>query len=205
MEYLAVVNERRSVKRYDKDYKMTKEEIEKIIELAALSPSAWNLQQWHFLIVTDNEKKEQLKKAAWDQPKVADASASIVVLGDLDAYNRADEVADDWIQKGYLSEEGKAGLVDTIHNFYKGDQTKRDEAIRGASLAAMALMLTAKDMGYATCPMIGFDPEAIQKEFNVPKNLVPVMMITLGKGEAETRERGSRRGPKEIITYESFE
>ncbi|MBM7645928.1 putative NAD(P)H nitroreductase [Scopulibacillus daqui] len=205
MEFLSLANERRSVKKYDKDYKMTKEEIEKIIETAALSPSAWNLQQWHFLIVTEEDKKEQLKKDAWGQPKVSDASASIVVLGDLNAYQRADEVADDWIEKGYMPEEGKAGLVDTVHQFYQDDQIKRDEAIRGASLAAMTLMHAAKNMGYETCPMIGFDPEAIRKDFKVPDHLIPVMMITLGKGEAETRERGYRRGAKDIITYESFE
>ncbi|MTT30680.1 nitroreductase family protein [Terrilactibacillus sp. BCM23-1] len=203
MDFSKVIQERRSVKKYDQNVKMTKDEIEKIIEIASLSPSAWNLQQWHYLIVTDEDKKQQLQKCAWNQPKVSEASASIVVLGDLHAYERAGEVAEEWAQKGYVPADGKKGLVDSIYSFYENDQTKRDEAIRGASLAAMSLMLTAKDMGYATCPMIGFDPEAIRKEFNIPQNLIPALMITLGKGE-ESRERASRRSPKDIITYETF-
>ncbi|MFD2617895.1 nitroreductase family protein [Terrilactibacillus laevilacticus] len=203
MDFSKVMQERRSVKKYDQNVKMTKEKIEKIIEIASLSPSAWNLQQWHFLIVTDEDKKQLLQRCAWNQPKVSEASASIVVLGDLLAYERAGEVAEEWAQKSYVPSDGKKGLIDSIYNFYEDIQTQRDEAIRGASLAAMSLMLTAKDMGYATCPMIGFDPEAIRKEFSIPDRYVPALMITLGKGE-ETRERASRRSPKEIITYETF-
>ncbi|MBD1380683.1 nitroreductase family protein [Metabacillus arenae] len=204
MEFEAVISSRRSVKTYKKDVVISKEELEEIIYLASLSPSAWNLQQWHFLIVTDDEEKERLKKAAWGQPKVKDASATIVVLGDLLAYERAEEVANDWISKNMLPENAKEQLISNVHSFYEDDRTKRDEAVRGASLAAMSIMYAAENKGYSTCPMIGFDPEEVCSSFQIPDHLVPVMMMTIGVGEDAPKERGYRRRPAEIITYNTF-
>jgi putative NAD(P)H nitroreductase len=81
---------------------------------------------------------------------------------------------------------------------------QRDEAIRGASLAAMNLMLAAKDLGYGTCPMIGFDPEGVRKEFNIPSHLIPVMMITIGPAKEETQPRKMRLSVNEVTTYNGF-
>ena len=43
------------------------------------------------------------------------------------------------------------------------EQVQRDEAMRSCGMAAMTLMLAAKEMGYDTCPMDGFDFDAVGK------------------------------------------
>ena len=81
---------------------------------------------------------------------------------------------------------------------------QRDEAIRGSSLAAMTLMLAAKEKGYGTCPMIGFDPERVRQEFNIPANLIPTMIITIGPDKDPKMPRKLRFPVQEVTTYNGF-
>jgi putative NAD(P)H nitroreductase len=204
IELFDVINQRRSVNVFDPNGTISKEDIEKIIEVATMAPSSYNLQHWHFLVVTDKELKLTLKKVAYDQQKVEDAAAAILVLGNVKAHERANLIADDLSEKGYLPAEYKDKVVQQIQGLYGNEAMQRDEAIRGASLAAMNLMLAAKGLGYGTCPMIGFDPEGARKEFNIPSHLIPVMLITIGPAKEETQPRKMRLPVSEVATYNRF-
>ena len=58
-----------------------------------------------------------------------------------------------------------------IPSFYgKNEQLQRDEAMRSVGIAAQTLMLAAKDMGYDSCPMIGFDPVKVSEIINLRKS-----------------------------------
>ncbi len=66
--------------------------------------------------------------------------------------------------------------------FYEGqDRLQRDEAMRSCGIAGQTIMLAAKDMGYDSCPMIGFDIEAVGKLIRLPEDHVIGFMITVGK------------------------
>ncbi len=100
---------------------------------------------------------------------------AIVVCGKLDAYKDAPKIYKD------APKEVQEGLLPMINNFYEGkEQLQRDEAIRSASLAAMTLMYAAKNRGWATGPMIGFDPEAASKLLKLTRAYIPVMLLVLG-------------------------
>lgn len=69
----------------------------------------------------------------------------------------------------------------------------------------MQFMLIAKDKGWDTCPMIGFDPAKVQEVLNIPEQFVPVMMITLGKeDESGQRARGYRKPVGQFVSYNGF-
>ena len=56
---------------------------------------------------------------------------------------------------------------------YEGrEQLQRDEALRSCGMAAQTIMLAAKALGYDTCPMAGFDPEAVGRLINLPPDHV---------------------------------
>jgi nitroreductase len=67
----------------------------------------------------------------------------------------------------------------------------------------MQLMLAAKAKGYDTCPMGGFDKQALIKELNIPDRYIPVMMITIGKAAAPAHA-SSRFSLEKLVTEESF-
>ncbi|MFF2528326.1 nitroreductase family protein [Brevibacillus sp. NPDC058079] len=68
----------------------------------------------------------------------------------------------------------------------------------------MALMLAAKEKGYGSCPMIGFDPHLVRQEFNIPEHLIPVMMITIGTDLDPEMPRKIRFAVEEVTTYNGF-
>ena len=56
--------------------------------------------------------------------------------------------------------------------FYEDqEQKQRDEAMRSIGIGAQTLMLGAKAMGYDSCPMIGFDADAVANFINLPEDM----------------------------------
>lgn len=195
---------RRSVEQFDPAAAISKEDIEKVIEAAGMAPSSYNLQHWHFLVIHDMDRKKALRNTAYDQQKVQDAAAAIVVLGNLKAHERARYITDDQVEKGYLTAEGQKKALAIISGYYDSAENQRMEAIRGASLAAMSLLLAAEALGYDTCPMAGFDLDAMRREFKIPEHLLPVMIVAIGRSMPEPRPRKMRLPVAEVITYDSF-
>ncbi len=199
-----VMKERSSVRKYKKGIKIPPETLNRIIELAGTAPSSWNLQHWKFIVVEDEENKKSLYPVANNQQQVLDCSALIVVLGDKEADKNAEEVYASAVKAGYMSDDAKNKLVDQIHVAYRTvEHIGVHEAIRNASLAAMQLMLAAKAHGIDSCPMGGFQPDALCRQLHVPERYIPVMLITLGY--AETPAHRTERFPlSKIVVREHF-
>jgi putative NAD(P)H nitroreductase len=183
--------------------KIPQNELEEMFSYARLAPSAYNLQHTHYKVIADENLKEEIRKGAYGQYKIHSASAVIVVLGDKHAYLQASEIYGGLKMLGAMSQEQFDQQIESINNAYIGnDAFQRDEAIRNASLSAMQFMLIAKDKGWDTCPMIGFDPEAIKATLNLPDHLVPVMLITIGKdNQRKIRPRGYRKPINEFVEF----
>ena len=60
------------------------EKLTRLFEAARLAPSARNLQDWRFVVVTDTETKQKISVAAYDQEFVAQAGAVIIACSNSD-------------------------------------------------------------------------------------------------------------------------
>lgn len=199
-----VMQQRQSVRKYDQDVAITKEDLETILEAAGQAPSSWNLQHWKFLVIESKEQKEALHPIAFYQDQVLEASAIIAVLGDLKAYENTERVTQEAVQNGYMSEEAREKLKGNILGAYeKMPNFAQNEAILNPSLASMNLMLAAKAKGYDTCPMGGFNRDAFKEHFNVPERYYPVMLISVGKAR-ESAHSTTRFSVDEIMVSETF-
>jgi nitroreductase len=198
-----VIRARHAVKEYISDYKIPQAELNEILELAATAPSAWNLQHWRYLVIIEQANKERVLPIAYGQRQVADSSATIVILGDLEADKSAEPVFSPAVEAGFMSQELYTNLVGQIKGAYQDKQTAREQAFLNAGFSAMQLMLAAKTKGYDTCPIGGFDREALIKELNIPARYVPVMLITLGKAKSPARP-STRFSLDQLVIKESF-
>ncbi len=200
MELGEVIAARRSVKSYDPTDKVTDDKLKALFDRVILSPSSFNLQHWRFVVVRDPQRKKKLREVSFNQEQVETASAAIIVVGKLSAHEDAPAIY------ANAPEQIRQAMLPMINGFY-GDNPKaqRDEVIRSCSLAAMTLMLAAYDMGYATGPMIGFDPAAVSNLIGLDDRHIPVMMIVLGKQSGEMRPRAFRHPPSTVVKLESFD
>lgn len=200
MDLFDAVNARRAVKKYDPAHKLSEAELNKLVESAILSPTSFNIQNWRFVAVTDPALRAELRKAAWDQAQVTEASVLFVLTADLKAWDKQPERY--WRNAPAATRDW---LVGAIRQFYQGrEQVQRDEAMRSVGLAGQTLMLAAKAMGYDSCPMIGFDPDAVAKLINLPADHVIGMMIAVGKGIEPARERGGQLALSEVLIRDKF-
>ena len=67
MDTFDAITSRRSVKSFDKNHEMTSAEITKLLELAVLSPTSYNIQNWRFVTVTDQSIKDRLSELSHGQ------------------------------------------------------------------------------------------------------------------------------------------
>ena len=86
MNTIEAIKARRAIKHYDPNHRMTSDEQRELLELAMLSPTAFNIQNWRFVVVRNMEIRKQIRAVAWDQTQVTDASLLIVLCGNLDAW-----------------------------------------------------------------------------------------------------------------------
>ena len=77
MTVLEAINQRYSCRNYS-EKAIEKEKIEQVLEAARLAPSAKNLQDWRFVIVTDKDKKRKLAEAANNQSFLEKAGAILI-------------------------------------------------------------------------------------------------------------------------------
>ncbi len=199
MNTLETIDQRRAVKHYDPAHRMTEAEITSLLEHAILSPTSYNIQNWRFVVAQDPEIRKQLREAAWDQAQVTDASIAIILCANLNSHLNPERY---W--KNAPEEVGKM-MAPMTTGFYEGnEQLQRDEAMRSCGIAAQTIMLAAKDMGYDSCPMIGFDPEKFARIINLPNDHVIAMMITVGKSAQPARGRGGQLPLSEVVVSEKF-
>lgn len=204
MEFSKLIDKRRSANNFIEDIKMSEEDIRPILEDVKLAPSAFNLQHAEYIVVLDEEKKEKVREAAYGQYKVHSASAVILVLGDKEAYKNTANLNQGMVDLGIINVCELENIVNENAKFYeeRGKEFMKEEAIRNASLSAMLFMLAAKNRGWDTCPMIGFDQQQMRALFNIPETHEIALMITIGKEkESSRRLRGYRKPVEEFATY----
>lgn len=200
MNVIEAIKNRRSIKAYDPHHQITEQEIAKLMSLAMLSPTAFNSQNWRFVLVRDPELRKQVRAVSWDQPQVTDASLLIVLTGDLKAWEKSP--ARYWRT---APAEIQAMKVKAMDSYYRDkERVQRDEAMRSCGMAAMTLMLAAKEMGYDTCPMDGFDFDAVAKLLNLPADHTPAMFVVVGKPLKEANPRGGQLDYDEVVIQNKF-
>jgi nitroreductase len=193
------INARRSVKHYDSTHQMSDDEINKLLSLALLSPTAFNIQNWRFVVVSDPELRKQIREVAWKQSQVTDTSLFIVLCADLKSWEQAGRY---WVN---ASEEVRDFMIPAIDDYYRGkEQVQRDEAMRSCGIAAQTLMLAAKSMGYDSCPMDGFDFDKVAEMIKLPDDHVIAMFVAIGKGIKEAWPRPGQLHLDEVIIKNSF-
>jgi len=159
MNTLEAINARRSIRRYlDKPVEF--EKITTILGAAIKAPSAGNLQDWRFILVTDRTAIKQVASYSIEQYWIQSAPLLIVVCA-----------------------------VPEKHEMFYGLRGKRLYNIQDCAAAIENILLAATDQGLGSCWIGAFEEEKIRVLFNIPQEARPQAIITIGYTDETPRER----------------
>ena len=200
MNTIEAIESRRAIKHYDPAHRMSPEEERRLLELAMLSPTAFNIQHWRFVIVRDMEVRKKIRAVAWDQAQITDASLLVVLCGNLSAWKQ--NPANYWKNAPQAVQDF---LVPAIDGYYSGKPVvQRDEVMRSCGMAGQTIMLAAKAMGYDTCPMDGFDYAEVGKILRLPEDHIISFMIAIGRKTQDSWPRPGQLAYDEVVLENGF-
>ncbi|WP_289055309.1 NAD(P)H-dependent oxidoreductase [Carboxylicivirga marina] len=184
MNIIEQLNWRYATKEFDASKKLTEEQLDLLLEATNLAPSSFGLQPFQMLVIENDDIKQQLKAAAWNQPQTTDASHLILFVIKTDL---TDKDVDAFLKN--ISEVRNIPL-DALAEYEKKmkgfvNQMPKEELLnwqaKQAYIAIGQLMVAAAVEGIDTCPMEGFDKNEFDKILQLKeKNLTSVVMAAVG-------------------------
>ncbi|AML58625.1 nitroreductase family protein [Serratia rubidaea] len=201
MNTLDAIAQRRATKQFDSQHVMTLDEKKALLNIALQNaPSAFNLQHWRPLLVEDAAQRAAIRELAWDQAQVTDASMLVLLCGDLSSWES--QVQSIW---GEAAEPVQQFIYPAIDQYYRDKpQVQRDEIMRSSGIFAQTLMLAAQAQGYDSCPMDGFDFEAVGKVVNKPDHYQIALMVAIGKGISQPYPRIGKLPLEQIVSVDRY-
>jgi len=200
MDVFEAIRTRRSVKQYDPNHELSEAEITQLLDAAMQAPTSFNIQHWRFVVVRDPKLRQEIRAVGNDQAQMTDASLLIVMTGDMQAWEKEP-------QRYWRNAPAEVAelLVNWMGPFHAGKpELQRDEAQRSIGMAMQTLMLAAKGMGYDSCPMIGFDHEAVAKLIHLPADHCMGPMVAIGKGTKEPWPKPGQLSMSEVVITDRF-
>lgn len=201
MNTLEAIYKRRAVKHFDASHALSETDERTLLEATIQAPTSFNIQHWRLVVLRDPELRARVRKEFGnDQAQMTDASLLILFTADVKAWQKHPERY--WVN---APSEVAELLVNWMGPFHEGrDWLQRDEAQRSIGLAMQTLMLAAQDLGYQSCPMIGFDIEEVAKLVNLPDDHVMGPMVAIGKGTVDPWPKPGQIPLDEIVLENGF-
>lgn len=209
MDLVQAIKERRSINFFEPGRDVPNDILKELLSLANLSPSSFNLQPWKVVVVKEVQRKAALMKCAFNQPKVQEASAVLILVADPAAMEEnVDRMLDSWQDLGYMKPDMRETYRGMTGNLYGTPDSLRRKmfAVKNTALFAMTLMIAARGLGLETHPMDGFDGDCIKKEFSIPEDKIIPMLVAVGylKEGVTLLPRAFRRDIDEFVSYDSY-
>jgi nitroreductase len=204
MNTLEAVLSRQSIRSYDPNVKIDQATLTLILQQAASAPSSWNLQPWRFVVITDAQLKQKLRPhVLFNTSQLDTAAALILVLNDLDRYALFPIMNQMELDAGYITKEHftvRQQKAEQARATRSKDSLAK-EGLLDCGLVTQNLMIIAREHGYDTCPMGGFDRQQFMTVLELDQNRYqPVVLLSIGKKLPNQEERKTLRLPIESIT-----
>ena len=195
---------RRSIRAYDPNIKISKEEMKEILNKATRAPSSMNMQSWRFFIVESKEAKEKLRPVLYGNQLQLDTSAAMIcIFTDLKKFEKAEKIFNIAVEKNLMPEDVRDRQLRNISNMVDNltETSIEKTGWLDAGLVSMQLMHIAREHGYDTCAIGGFKHEELADALDIDKKRYkPVMILSIGK-KAEDGYPSIRLDVEDVTTW----
>lgn len=206
-------SERRcAIKFFDPEQKISREDMDYILEVARLSPSSVGAQGWRVVVLENPEVKEKLKPFSWGAARQLDgASHFLLILASRDMWYDGPHMQAS-LESRNLSPEAHAKAIETYKSFQlndlkiDSDRALFDWASKQTYIALGNMMTAAALIGVDSCPIEGFNVEQANNLLAEYKILDPekegiVSMLALGYRSEDLHWPKTRKPVEDIVTW----
>ncbi|MGG7178536.1 NAD(P)H-dependent oxidoreductase [Clostridium paraputrificum] len=211
-EIMDVLNFRHSCKEFDVNRKISEDDFEAILEGGRLSPSSMGIEPWKFIVIENQELKDELGAVCWGgKVQMPTCSHLVILLSRAPKELRYDSDYVDYLLRDIknLPEDSAAKFKDMMKSLEEVRFKEEKDIVAYSSnqvYIALGNMLTvAAILGIDSCAIGGIDGEAVEKilvhrgllnkeKFNI------TVCAAFGYRVNESSEK-QRQGMDEIVTW----
>lgn len=180
-EFLKIMNFRHACKIFDKNKKISDENIHYILEVARKSPSSFGMEAWKFLVITNDELREKLKPFCWNQAQITTCSHLVIVLAGIDTLKVESGVVRSQLSRRNMPKEKLDSFIE-LYASHLSDTLDNDEntyqwSARQTYIAAANMMSAAAFIEIDSCPIEGFEKDNVEKVLELDTTKFQVAMI----------------------------
>lgn len=196
---------RHACKKFDPQHKISKEDLDEILECGRLSPSSFGMEPWKFLVIQDRDLRERLRKPCWDQPQITESSDVVVILAKTKAIRPDTDYVKQMFARRNLPEEAEKAYIARYKNHLESEvEPLMSYYAWGSKQCYIALgnmMTAAAAAGIDSCPIEGFEKKPVEEVLGIDTDQFEVAVIfALGYRAGEQTSR-RRFGFDEVVEY----
>ena len=207
MNFLEAMKFRHACKIFDENKKISQTDFNTILEAGRLSPSSTGLEQWDFLIVQNPNLRQKIREVSWNQIQMTSCSHLLVILAKISEVKPGSEYIRKMISRRIdknpelMAQREKFYQDFLTGNFKNDDELTYHWSSKQCYIAAANMMTAAATLSIDSCPIEGFDADALNKILNLDttKQRV-VMMIPFGYRLNDAPPK-YRREMSDIVTW----
>ncbi len=192
-----VLNWRYATKQFDSNKKISKENLDTLLEVLRLSPSSYGLQPWKFIVVNNIEMKSKIREIAYDQSQITDSSQIIIFANkkNIDS-NLVDEYLQFTAKEKNISIEKLEGFKGMINGSFAGRSS--ESLINWATcqlyLALGNFLTSCAILDIDACPMEGFDRNKLDELLGLSSmNLESKVIVAIGYRSEDDKSALSKK------------
>lgn len=181
---------RRSIRKFN-NQEVSDEIINELLDAARHAPSACNSQPWRFKVVRDEETKEKLAEASFNQKIIANAPVVLVCCSDIKGYIEGSKAGSEYLYKSNVLEKDFFPKINNRNN--KLINIPKEQLIPevdfNVAIAVEHIVLRAVELGLGSCWVRLANGKTIREIFNFDENINFVTLLLLGYPYENPKER----------------
>ena len=200
MNFLESMKFRHACKVFDENKKISTGEFDFILEAGRLSPSSTGLEQWDFVVVQNEELRQKIREASWNQVQITSCSHLLVILAKVAEVKSVGE----YVEKMIDRREDKAPEMIAARKKFYGDFLEGrfhgdDELVFHWS--SKQCYIAAASLGIDSCPIEGFDEAALNKILGLDTSKQRVCLMVPFGYRVKPQPKRYRRELSDIVKW----
>ena len=183
--FMEAMDFRHACKIFDDTKKISKGDLNFILEAGRKSPSSFGMEPWKFVVVQNQELKEKIKPFCWNQPQITTCSDLVLIYASIEGVKPTSNIPEKRFSRREMPKEKKDFYLklyaDHLEETLSSDKNIFSWTARQSYIALGNMMTGAASIGIDSCPIEGFEKEKIEKIIGInPKKYQLAVLVPFG-------------------------